>query len=324
MQEIQEERKEQDGRTSSQDLSEIKSVAARAVGRRSAVFLSASGGVGLSGLCSLTALQLKNRGRRTALVDADFASGGLDVLLGLENDKGLRFGTLNAPLGKIDGEVLCKRLPHWEGIPVLAFDSWNSEVPEWWEAEAAMAALERSVDIVLVDGSRGRVIDMVPQLRHAPVVLVTELSVLGLARCRALMQRVSSGRISSSGRGGASCADGTDGSCDLSDRLSSRSNGADIAKEEGGIRNFENPAPVRLAAIVGIEPRGTSRRRGVVSVNEASEYLGHRVLGPMCLNSARISDALEGLGLKISKSDRSVMTQLANALSDAVEGDEQR
>ncbi|WEV58697.1 hypothetical protein OZX67_07840 [Bifidobacterium sp. ESL0728] len=286
-----------------------------------AVFLSASGGVGLSALCSLTALQLKVQGTRTALVDGDFTSGGLDTLLGLENDKGLRFGTLNAPLGKIDGEVLCKRLPHWEGMPVLAFDSWNSETPEWWEVEAVLTALERSADVVLVDGSRGQIVDMVPALGRAPVVVVAELSVLGLARAKALLNKVASGRIGSTGgRDDGPPHDFAD-SLESSKRPLPQSLGGGLALQECEVQSLESRKTSQLAAIVGIEPRGASRRRGVVSVNEASEYLGHQVLGPVCPNSARTSDALEGLGLKIAKADRTVMGELAQAVSDAVEGD---
>lgn len=323
--EISEKHKRNTGLAQFEESPSIKGMTAQTFAKHTAIFLSASGGVGLSALCSLTALQFADQGRRTALVDADFGGGGLDILLGLENDKGLRFGTLNAPLGKIDGDVLCKRLPHWEGMPVLAFDSWNSEVPEWWEVKAVMAALERSasVDMVLVDGARGQVIDMVPDLRAAPVVIVSELSVLGLARAKALLNALASGRIGSAGRRNAGLSHNIGDSPESSIQLSSLS-GSD-GFEQGSETEYsdsENHETSQLAAIVGIEPRGTSRRRGVVSVNEASEYLGHRVLGPMCPNSARASDALEGLGLKLAKADRAVMDELAHAISDAVEGGE--
>lgn len=323
--EMREKCREESGFASPHDSSSIKNVATHTFTKHTVVFLSASGGVGLSALCSLTALQLRDQGSRTALVDADFDAGGLDILLGLENDKGLRFGTLNAPLGKIDGDVLCRRLPHWEGIPVLAFDSWNSEVPEWWEVQSVLTALEGSakVDLVLVDGSGGRVIDMVPDLRHASLVVVTELSVLGLARAKTLLKRLSSTRMSPTGRGNSHHFDvfvDSSGSPALSP---SQPQSDDFAQDsETGYRDLELRETQQLAAIVGIEPRGASRQRGVVSVNEASEYLGHQVLGPICPNSARISDALEGLGLKIAKSDRVVMTELAHAVSDAVEGGE--
>ncbi|MDF7640592.1 hypothetical protein PT279_03165 [Bifidobacterium sp. ESL0784] len=313
--------RDETGCTSPGNPPKNKSIVTHAFVKHTVVFLSASGGVGLSALCSLAALQLNDQGRRTALVDADFASGGLDILLGLENDKGLRFGTLNAPLGNIDGDVLCKRLPHWEDIPVLAFDSWDSQVPEWWEVEAVMAALGRSVDMVLVDGAGGRVVGMVPALRLAPVVVVTELSVLGLARAKALLGRVASGRLGSVGRRDDGPADGCMDSCECSSRPFSQSC-EDGFGEDGEAGYFEDTGTTHLAAIVGIEPRGVSRRRGVVDVNEASEYLGHRVLGPICPSSARISDVLEGLGLKLAKADRTVMAELAHAVSDAVEGGE--
>ncbi|WEV73732.1 ATPase [Bifidobacterium sp. ESL0798] len=313
--------RDENGCASPDDSPKNKSIVTHAFAKRTVVFLSASGGVGLSALCSLTALQFKDRGRSAALVDADFGAGGLDILLGLENDKGLRFGTLNAPLGKIDGDVLSRRLPHWEGIPVLAYDSWNSEIPEWWEVEAAMSALERSVDAVLIDGADGRVVDMVPELRLAPVVVVIELSVLGLARAKALLGKVVSGHFNSIGRRDDCSADDGMDSHEYSVQSCSQSCGDGLAADGEG-EYFEDYGTTRLAAIVGIEPRGTSRRRGVVDINEASEYLGHQILGPICPGNARTSDALEGLGLKIAKADRTVMAELAHAVSDAVDGGE--
>lgn len=303
------------------DSPKIRADTDHAFAKRTVVFLSASGGVGLSALCSLTALQFKDRGRSAALVDADFGAGGLDILLGLENDKGLRFGTLNAPLGKIDGDVLSRRLPHWEGIPVLAYDSWNSEIPEWWEVEAAMSALGRSVDLVFVDGARGIGIGVVPGIERASFVIVAELSVLGLARAKALLSRVVSGHMGLPGRDDVCCADGGDDSCESSNRSLPQAHKS-CAVQEGEGRNSLGGEAAHLAAIVGVEPRGTSRRRGVVGVGEASEYLGHRVLGPLRPNSARISDALEGFGLRIAKADRAVMNELARAIGDAVDGGE--
>ncbi|MDF7664528.1 hypothetical protein [Bifidobacterium sp. ESL0745] len=315
---------------SSKSSPSVKKLTSHSFGRHTVIFLSASGGVGLSALCSLTALELKTQSIKTSLVDADFDAGGLDVLLGLENDKGLRFGMLDVPLGKIDGEVLRQRLPQWEGVPVLAFDSWNGEIPEWWEVKAVLEALERASDMVLVDGARGRLIKMIPDLCSAPIVIAVELSVLGLARAKALLGRLVSFFADGSGMlqkdhfgdffGPGPNPPSYSSRCRPS-HTPSRSYNGNFAVDEGAERRTSPRSP-QLAAIVGIETRGTSRRRGVVNVDEASEYLGHEVLGPICPNSARTSDALEGLGLKAAKSDRTVMGKLARAISESVEGDD--
>lgn len=314
--------------SSSKSSSNAKEVTSHTFGRHTVIFLSASGGVGLSALCSLSALELKTQGVKTSLVDADFDAGGLDVLLGLENDKGLRFGMLDAPLGKIDGEVLRQRLPQWEGVPVLAFDSWNSEIPEWWEVRVVLEALERASDMVIVDGAHGRLIKMIPDLCLAPIVIAVELSVLGLARAKALLDRLASSfagggrRLQKDHFGdfpGPGSSPPSHSSLHRPLRTPSRPCNGDFAVSEGSERRMSSRSS-QLVAIVGIETRGASRRRGVVSVDEASEYLGHEVLGPICPNSARTSDALEGLGLKAAKSDRTVMGELARAISESVEG----
>lgn len=49
-------------------------------------------GVGTSTLAALLARELSERGLKCVLVDADLQGGGLDVLLGVENEDGSRFG----------------------------------------------------------------------------------------------------------------------------------------------------------------------------------------------------------------------------------------
>ena len=61
-------------------------------------------GVGTSTLAALLARELSERGLKCVLVDADLQGGGLDVLLGVENEDGSRFGEISAPLGNIDGK----------------------------------------------------------------------------------------------------------------------------------------------------------------------------------------------------------------------------
>ena len=60
-------------------------------------------GVGASTLAAILARELNERGLKCVLVDADLQGGGLDVLLGVENEDGSRRGESSAPLGTIDG-----------------------------------------------------------------------------------------------------------------------------------------------------------------------------------------------------------------------------
>lgn len=164
-------------------------------------FVGASGGVGVSVISSLVALQCVDEGWDCALVDGDFDGGGLDVLLGLENDKGLRFSTLNAPLGRVDGHAISARLPRWRGIPVLASDPWNGTRPEWWETSAALTGLAEVNDIVILDAGRGHLLTQLPGSQGMDKVIVTELSVLGLIRAKSLLSHYSSAKERDDGSG---------------------------------------------------------------------------------------------------------------------------
>lgn len=88
---------------------------------------SAVAGVGASTLAALLARELTERGCKSVLVDADLNGGGLDVLLGVEDEDGSRFGDISAPLGKVDGKALLRELPVWDGVPLLACNPWRSE-----------------------------------------------------------------------------------------------------------------------------------------------------------------------------------------------------
>lgn len=159
-------------------------------------FVGASGGVGVSVISALASSHCAGEGMDCALVDGDFEGGGLDVLLGLENDKGLRFSTLNTPLGRVDGHALVAQLPRWHGIPVLASDPWNGAKPEWWETSAALAGLASVSDLVIVDAGRGRLLSQLPDAANMGKVVVAELSVLGLIRAKSLIAHF----VSASGR----------------------------------------------------------------------------------------------------------------------------
>ena len=76
------------------------------------------GGAGTSVFAAMVAWRLAQRKLQCALVDCDFAAGGIDVLLGIENEPGLRFQTVDIPLGKTEGAALNGELPQWERVGV--------------------------------------------------------------------------------------------------------------------------------------------------------------------------------------------------------------
>ncbi len=50
----------------------------------------------------------------------------MDILLGLEQDEGLRWSGIDAPLGMIDGPALIREMLQWDGCPVLSADTRKS------------------------------------------------------------------------------------------------------------------------------------------------------------------------------------------------------
>ncbi len=158
------------------------------------VGMSAADGIGLSTSLSILSRYISEQGHSVALVDADLTHGGLDVLLGLESDEGRRLQEVDASLGKCDGYVLRNELLHWDNVDVLAFSPWHGKYPEPWVLEAAIRGLADAVDVVIVDIGSGETAmksyHNIPQFIDSATLAAVELSVLDLARFRALLQKL--------------------------------------------------------------------------------------------------------------------------------------
>lgn len=164
------------------------------------VFTAPSGGLGLTTLASMFALHASNQGRKTSLVDLDIRIGGLDVILGIEGESGLRMSEVSAPLGHLSGAALRSELPHWEGIPVLAADPWNyrtngdGAMVKAWEIKAAVEAMAQMHELVVVDagcthGFAESFTDYgLPDQLH--IIMLVEMSVLGMARAKHHLTRL--------------------------------------------------------------------------------------------------------------------------------------
>lgn len=118
------------------------------------VFGSANAGCGVSVTAACCARMLSQEGARCALVDLDFAGGGLDVTLGVEDAPGLRWSAIASPLGRMDPEALMRELVDWQGVALLASDCWPSKTPPWWNVATTLDALARCCDVVIVDAGR--------------------------------------------------------------------------------------------------------------------------------------------------------------------------
>lgn len=237
-------------------------------------------GVGASTLAAILARELNERGLKCVLVDADLQGGGLDVLLGVENEDGSRLGEISAPLGTIDGKALLRELPVWDGVPLLSCDPWKTENPQSWEVQACIRALSQVRSAVIVDMGQWNGLQDLTELRQAIHITVVEMTVLGLARAKANMQSQRN----------------------PSDPIGER----DAATQE---REF----------LVGIQPRGTIRDHGVTATEEAAEYLDCDIAAVITTDAKLCSELLEGLGLrKPNRANAKAIATLADLIQEAL------
>ncbi|RFD76569.1 hypothetical protein AXE75_04585 [Gardnerella vaginalis] len=219
---------------------------------------SANDGVGLSTTLALLASHISSKKYVVALIDADISNGGLDVLLGLEQDEGRRLQEVQAPLGRLDGYVLRCELLHWNNVDILAYAPWKSEEPKPWVIEAAIRGLSNACDVVIVDIGSGfsarRLLKNLPTLAQVPTIFAAELSVLGLARLRAYWRSLESDH-------------------------------KDYSRKQTSI-------------VAGLNPRGLSKRFCPVKVNEACDYLLCDVEGPIGHDPKMYEDIISGYGIR--------------------------
>lgn len=154
---------------------------------------SPCGGVGTSTFAALLALAARQFTSSVALVDRDPRNGGLDVLLGIEEEKGLRWSGLEAPLGTLDYQALAVQLPRWKSVAVLSADPWNGVIENPWEKEAVYAALTRAFRVLIIDaGTAHEAPVLVRNAGDEARVSITRvellpLSILACARMRGVL-----------------------------------------------------------------------------------------------------------------------------------------
>ena len=123
------------------------------MGRTLLVVVGASGGVGASVLATAVAVRAARAGVNVVLVDGCPLGGGLDVVLGAEQETGIRWADLSRLAGSADARALLARLPSADGVRVLSFGRDATE-PGNEVAAAVVSALATACALVVVDASQ--------------------------------------------------------------------------------------------------------------------------------------------------------------------------
>ena len=110
------------------------------------MLVPAVGGAGASITAAASALVL-SRERPICLVDADALAGGIDLVLGMETEPGLRWQDFSAADGRLDGAALYEALPSCPQSPALKVLTWTrSRTPETAYNHASAATKFDSAD----------------------------------------------------------------------------------------------------------------------------------------------------------------------------------
>lgn len=114
--------------------------------------IGSGGGAGASTLAATLALVTAARALRVLLIDTDPWAGGLDVLLGIEDSRGIRWPDLAGSRGRLRPVVLAEGLPQARGVFVLT----GARAPGMQELghavlDPVLDAGIRGFDLVVVD-----------------------------------------------------------------------------------------------------------------------------------------------------------------------------
>ena len=85
------------------------------------------------------------------LVDADSLGGGIDLVFGGEQERGLRWHDLSSTRGRIPAAALAAALPRMAGLSVLSWGRVDSADLQPEAMSAVLSAGRRAHDVVVVD-----------------------------------------------------------------------------------------------------------------------------------------------------------------------------
>lgn len=109
------------------------------------------GGAGATSLAAALAVTGARQGHRALLVDADPLGGGIDLVLGAEEQAGLRWPDLAGSRGRLPAAGLQGALPRLHDLTVLSWDRGDAMTVPGEAVAAVLGAATRSSDLVVVD-----------------------------------------------------------------------------------------------------------------------------------------------------------------------------
>ncbi len=118
---------------------------------RTVAVVGGRGGAGATVLATALAVASVRRGSRTMLVDGDPLGGGIDLVVGGEDQAGLRWPDLVSTRGRVGAESLRSALPQVDDLRVLSWDRSDSLTIPGATMREVLAAGRRGSDLVVVD-----------------------------------------------------------------------------------------------------------------------------------------------------------------------------
>ena len=111
----------------------------------------ASGGVGASVFTVALGYRACRRGVTTVCVDARPLGGGLDVVLGVDHERGVRWPALQRAAGRLDGAALLTELPTVDGLAILSHDRGALPEVQRDSLRSVILGLADCVDLLVID-----------------------------------------------------------------------------------------------------------------------------------------------------------------------------
>jgi secretion/DNA translocation related CpaE-like protein len=113
--------------------------------------LGGRGGAGATTFACALAVTATRTGRSALLVDGDPLGGGIDLVFGGEQDRGLRWPGLLSTRGRVPAAALSGALPRMQGLSVLSWDRGSTAGLPLEALDAVLSAGRRAHELVVVD-----------------------------------------------------------------------------------------------------------------------------------------------------------------------------